>query len=265
MNGKRQIFVSKINVLLLSIAWVGIALMLNLYENDKAKPTLVEVNLADEKEEEIIEAGEVSAEEETISSDDSEIISGDESTPSEEEIARSDDEVVVASDKVITSPNADIVPASLSDNATTAPEETRAGKIKVDAAYQSDPGEIFPWLMARGVRILLLDKGFNLFAEVDKKGIIGQPVRSGLDGGVKRTANAEVSNFIQTGLPNNTKYAVVWWPEALWASVLNPIEAYDAHSAQISYKIENNALVVTIHSVVTNQGTIFPTETVHLR
>ena len=57
----------------------------------------------------------------------------------------------------------------------------------------------------------------------------------------------------------------MWWPETLWARILNPIEAYDAHSAQISYRIQEDALAVTIHNVVTNQGTLSPTETVYLR
>ena len=258
MNDKHRICISKINVILLVVAWIGIVLMLNLYDNDEAEPTPVEVSLADEQGEEITKAEEVSTEEETIPPEGEKIISSDEPTPSEAEIAPTADEAM-------TPPNADIVLASPSNNETTAPEKTRVAKIKVDATYQSNSKEIFLWLMARGMRILLLDKDLNLFAEVDRNGIIGQPVRGGLNGGVKRTANAEVANFTKTRLPDNTKHAVMWWPETLWAKILNPIEAYDVHSAQISYQIQDNALAVTIHNVVTDQGTMSPTETVYLR
>ena len=264
MNDKHRIRISKINVTLL-VAWFGIILMLNLYENGEAEPTPVEVSLADEQGEEITKTEEVLTEEETIPSDDEKAISSDEPTPSEAEIAPTDDEVIAASDEAMTPLSADIVPASLSDNAPTAPEKTRVAKIKVDATYQSNSKEIFPWLMARGVRILLLDKDLNLFAEVDRNGSIGQPVRGGLNGGVKRTANAEIANFTQIRLPDNTKHAVMWWPETLWAKILNPIKAYNAHSAQISYQIQDNALAVTIRNVVTDQGTLSPTETVYLR
>ena len=266
MNDKHRICVSKINVTLLAVAWIGIALMLNLYEHSEAETTPVEVSLADEKGEEIIEAEEVSADEETTPSDDEKAISSDEPTQHpEEEIAHTNDEVIAASDEAMTPPRVDIVPAVLLDDIAAIPGKARVGKIKVDATYQSNAREIFPWLMARGVRILLLDKDLNLFAEVDRNGIIGQPVRGGLNGGVKRTANAEVANFTQTRLPDNTKHAVMWWPKTLWAKILNPIKAYHAHSAQITYQIQDNALAVTIHNVVTDQGTISPTETVHIR
>ena len=266
MNDKHRIRASKINVILFVVAWFGIVLILDLYENNEAETTPIKVSLVDEKEEEITEAEEVSAGEETIPFDDEEIVSSDEPAQHlKAEIANTEDEVIAASNEVITPPRVDIVSAVLSDNLATIPEKARVGRIKVDATYQSNSREIFPWLMARGVRVLLLDKDRNLFAEVDRNGIIGQPVRGGLNGGVKRTANAEVANFTKTRLPGNTKYAVIWWPETLWARILNPIEAYDAHSAQISYKIQNNGLVVTIHNVITDRGTISPTETVYLR
>ena len=265
MNDKNRIRVSKINVILFAVAWFGILLTLDLYENNEAETMPIEVSLADKKKEEITEAEEVSAEEETIPHDDEEIISSDEPILFDKEIIHTDDEVVAASNKAITPPKVNIVSAALSDNVATTPKKARVGRIKIDATYQSNSREIFPWLMTRGVRILLLDKDHNLFAEVDRSGIIGQPMRDGLNGGVKRTANAEVANFTKTHLPGNTKYAVIWWPETLWARILNPIEAYDAHSAQISYEIQNNGLVVTIHNVITDRGTISPTETVYLR
>ena len=201
MNDKHRIRISKINVTLLAVAWIGIVLMLNLYEHSEPEPIPIEVSLADEQGEEITKTEAVSAAEETIPADDEEIISSDEPTPSEAEITPTDDEVIAASDQAMTPPSADIVPALRSDNAPTAVAKTRVAKIKVDAIYQSDTREIFSWLIARGVRILLLDKDLNLFAEVDRNGSIGQAVRGGLNGGVKRTANAEVANFTQTRLP----------------------------------------------------------------
>ena len=264
MNDKHRILVSKINVILLAVAWF-VSMLMFLYGHSEAETTPVEISLVNEKEEEITEAEEVSAEEETIPLDDEEIISSDESTLSDEEIAHTDDEVVAVPNEAIIPPSIDIVPAALSDDVATTLEKARVGRIRVEATYQSNSRETLRWLMTRGVRILLLDKDRNLFAEVDRNGIIGQAVRGRLNGGVKRTANAEVANFTQTRLPDNTKHAVIWWPETLWARILNPIEAYDAHSAQISYKIQNNALVVTIHNVVTNQGTISPAKTVHIR
>ena len=240
MSDRRQIRISKINVILLVVAWVYAIAMLNLSEDSNAEFIPVEVTPL---EEEIAET---------------------ESEPIEKEVAPAKEETA-APNEVITPPNVDIKPASSADASPSTQEKGQVGRIAVNATYQSDPQKVFPWLMDRGVRILLFDQEFRMLAEVNKNGFIKQVAGGSFNSGVKRTANAEVMEFVQTSLPYNAKYAVVWWPDKLWAKILNPLKAYGAHSAEISYRLEANVLAVTIHRVINKQGAIAPTKIIHIR
>ena len=263
MSDGQRIYTSKINVVLLLIAWVGAIAISNISENSEAEFTPVEVVLSNDDEEAPPEKKEPPVKEEVTSPPDEKVTPNDEPERHEEDLFGKDETVALA-DETITPPNVDIVPA-VSDEKPLAQKKERVGKIKVDATYLSSPREIFPWLIDRGARILLLDENIRLLAEVNRDGFIEQPIRKGGDGGVSRAANAEISEFVQSPLPYDTKYAVVWWPDAIWKRILSPIEAYHSHSAQISYRIQNNTLLVTIDSAATEQGIIFPGEVVHIR
>ena len=241
MSDRTKIRISKINVILLVVAWVCAIAMLNLSANSNVGFTPVEV---------------APLEEEEIAETESESI-GEEVAPATEEIAESNE--------VITPPSVDIKPASSVDASPSTQERGQVGRIAVNATYQSDPKKVFPWLMDRGVRILLLNQEFRMLAEVNKYGLLKQATGGSFNSGVKRTANAEVKEFVQTSLPDNVKYAVVWWPDELWAKILNPLKAYGAHSAEISYRLEANVLAVTIHRVINKQGIIILAEIIHIR
>ena len=263
MSDRRQIRISKINVILLVVAWVYAIAMLNLSEDSNAEFTPIEV--APLEEEEIAEIESEPIEEEVALLPDEEVASQtEELTLPEEEIAPAKEETA-ESNEVITPPSVDIKAASSADASPSTQEKGQVGRIAVNATYQSDPKKVFPWLMDRGVRILLFDQKFRMLSEVSKNGLIKQVAGGSFNSGVKRTANAEVMAFVQTSLPYNAKYAVVWWPNELWAKILNPLKAYGAHSAEISYRLETNVLAVTIHRVINKQETITPAEIVHIR
>ena len=253
MSDIRRIQVSKINVILLTAAWIYAIAMLHLYGYSNAEFIPIEITSHDEEEV-------VSETEDTSSNEEIALATDEKSLPNTDEVIHLEEE----SNKMITPPNIEIASAAPTPNLSSTEEKKKVGKIRVNATYESEPREIFPWLMARGVRILLFDKYHAVFAEVNRDGFIEQAYK-GLKGGVQRAATAEVNNFVKSRLPSNTKHAVVWWPDTLWIRILDPLKAYDAHSAKVSYRVQNDALVVTIHSVITDQGIITPAKSVYIR
>ena len=139
----------------------------------------------------------------------------------------------------------------------------RGESIKIDATYEGRD-QVFSWLLERGARILILDTQGYVMAEIDRQGEM-QMAQGEVGKGKLRQAPAEITAFARSPLPPKSKYAVVWWPENLWNQISSALKAYEAQSANISYRIVNNVLLMKIYKIVTDKGIINPNKTVSIK